>query len=135
MEGRLVEALLGVRMPRRPMFSSQSGSLWERFKDLATDKHTWLAILYMLLHMPIGIIYFSVFITLISVSLGLIVMPFLVLVWNQFVIITDVPYQVFAWMMPVSVVAGALLLVLTMHLAKFTGRLHGALAKAMLVRE
>jgi hypothetical protein len=36
--------------------------------------------------------------------------------------------------MPLTVIAGILLLILTMHLAKVLGRMQGALAKALLVR-
>jgi uncharacterized membrane protein len=135
LEGRIVEALLGVRMPRRPLFSSKDRTLWERFKALASDRHTWLSMLYMLLHMPIGIIYFTVFITLIAISLWLIVRPILELVWGQPAFIAYVPYYTPGWLMPIVVVAGFILLILTMHLAKVMGRLHGMLAKAMLVRE
>ncbi|MHC1783094.1 MAG: sensor domain-containing protein [Anaerolineaceae bacterium] len=70
-EGRIVEALLGVRMPRRPIFLDSKLSWWGRFKVLFTSKHTWLAMVYMILMLPLGVIYFSVFVTLISLALEL----------------------------------------------------------------
>ena len=45
-EGRVVEALLGVRMPRRPIFPGKSLGWWGRFKVLISEKHTWLSIVY-----------------------------------------------------------------------------------------
>jgi len=45
--------------------------------------------------------------------------------------------QVFlpAWTSPLWVVVGVLWILLTMHAAKFVGRLHGSLAKALLIRD
>jgi len=77
LEGRLVEALLGVRMPRRPLFA-QSGMKWlERLKALVTDRHTWLSMLYMVLQMPLGIVYFTVNIVLILLAITFIGAPVL----------------------------------------------------------
>jgi hypothetical protein len=134
-EGRLIEALLGVRMPRRPLFSRKDIGWWQKFKELLVQRHTWTAIVYMILQMPLGIIYFTALVTLIGVSVGLIVWPFL-----------NVTLVVPAWftlngsfivwlLMVLSVIVGILLLTATMHLAKITGRGHSVLAKAMLVRE
>jgi uncharacterized membrane protein len=39
-EGRIVEALLGVRMPRRPVFVDTTIGWWARFKILSTSRHT-----------------------------------------------------------------------------------------------
>ncbi|MFC1760395.1 sensor domain-containing protein, partial [Candidatus Neomarinimicrobiota bacterium] len=40
-EGRLVEALLGERMPRRSKFTNKNIKLWDRIKELLTDRTTW----------------------------------------------------------------------------------------------
>ena len=74
-EGRIVEVLLGVRMPRRPLYT-QRGKTWlARIGEMFTDLRTWSAMLYLLLMMPLGIAYFTLVVTLVSVSLGLIVSP------------------------------------------------------------
>jgi hypothetical protein len=44
-------------------------------------------------------------------------------------------YYLNGWVMPIAVIAGILLFLLTLHLAKVIGNAHGKLAKAMLVRE
>jgi hypothetical protein len=133
-EGRLVEALLGVRMPRRPRFAGQTG-IWQRFKNLMADKHTWFSMVYMLLQMPLGIIYFTLFVTLASVSMGLIAWPFVAMVVGVPLFVTpSLAYYATGWLIPISVVAGALLITVTMHLAKAIGQGHGAMAKALLVR-
>ena len=135
-EGRVVEALLGVRMPRRPIFPGKSLGWWGRFKALISQKHTWLSIAYMILKLPLGIIYFVVFIVLIALSLFGIALPILEQGFDIYpLVINNVPYYYTpVWMMPLTVIAGILLLILTMHLAKVLGRMQGALAKALLVR-
>ena len=135
-EGRIVEALLGVRMPRRPLFSRKDIGWWQKFKGMLTSQHTWTAIVYMTLQMPLGIIYFTVIITLIALSLWGIAIPILQLGFNMPVGQNwDTYYYLAGWMMPITIIGGILLLTGTMHLVKAAGRLHGNLAKAMLVRE
>jgi Putative sensor len=134
LEGRLVEALLGVRMPRRPSFA-QPGMKWlERLKALVTDKHTWLSMLYMVLQMPLGILYFTLNVTLIAVALSVMAAPFVQIFWNIPVITWGVerillPY----WELILMAIGGFILLTLTLHLVRVIGRLHGRYAKWMLV--
>jgi len=133
-EGRIVEALLGVRMPRRPFFTNRQAGWWEQVKTLFLEKRTWNALAYMVIQLPLGIIYFTVFITLIALSLGFIVNPLLVGSLNAPVINFGVQaYYVTPELTPIVVVAGLILLLSTMHLAKFVGRQHGMIAKAFLV--
>jgi Putative sensor len=136
LEGRMVEALLGIRMPHRPLFSPKDKGIWAKFKALLIDKYTWFSMVYMLLQLPLGIAYFTVFITLIAVSLGLIAAPVAGLIFNQpMFVINNTQYFLNGWVLPFTVIAGVLLFFLTLHLAKVIGGLHGKLAKAMLVRE
>jgi uncharacterized membrane protein len=136
LEGRMVEALLGIRMPHRPLFSPKDKGLWAKFKSLLTDKYTWFSIVYMLLQLPLGIAYFTVFITLIAMSLGLIAAPIVGTIFGQpMFVINNTQYFLNGWVLPFTVIAGILLFFLTLHLAKAVGGLQGKLAKAMLVRE
>ena len=136
LEGRMVEALLGIRMPHRPLFSKNDKGIWAKFKALIIDRYTWFSMVYMLLQLPLGITYFTVFITLISVALGLVVTPITELVFNvPMFTINGSLYYLNGWVMPFAVIAGILLFFLTLHLAKVIGNAHGKLAKAMLVRE
>jgi hypothetical protein len=135
LEGRLIEALLGIRMPRRPFFSSQNPGFWNKFKSVFADRHTWFGLGYMILMLPLGIFYFSLSISLISVSLWLITRPILELGFGAPIFTAGVPYYTPLWVMPFAVIGGALLLVITMHVVRCLGIAHGRLAKAMLVRE
>jgi hypothetical protein len=134
-EGRIVEALLGVRMPRRPLFSSPHLGFWGRIKTLATDKLSWTTLLYMLIQLPLGTVYFTVFLTMLVFGLAGIAYP----VVNAFF---DVPYVQFgdwqfyppAWFYPILVLVGVLWILITLHLARVVGRMHGGFAKWLLVR-
>ena len=134
-EGRIVEALLGIRMPRRPIFHRKNKGWWALFKSIISGKHTWLSIVYMILQLPLGIIYFTVLVTLIAISLYGIASPILQLgIGLPFSYINGVSYYLANWFLPIAVIAGILLATLTMNLAKYVGRKHGAMAKALLVR-
>jgi hypothetical protein len=134
LEGRLVEALLGERMPRRPLFAKPRLKWPERLKALVTDKHTWLFMLYMVLQMPLGILYFTVNITLIAAALSCIAAPFVQLFWNYPMIsLSGQQYFLPYWAMILLPIGGFVLLTLNMHLVRTVGWLHGRYAKTMLV--
>jgi uncharacterized membrane protein len=135
-EGRIVEALLGVRMPRRPIFLDSKLTWWGRFKVLFTSKHTWLAMVYMILMLPLGVIYFSVFVTLIAVAVSFIAAP-LAQLFLPFPLVTinEAQYFISPTLGFFSFVIGAAVALGTMHLARLLGRFQGGLAKAMLVSD
>ncbi len=134
LEGRLVEALLGERMPRRPLFA-QPGSGWlDRLKTLVTDRHTWLSILYMVLQMPLGLLYFSLNIILILLAVTFMAAPFLQVFWKIPVVTLDAgPVIVSPGGLVLMAIGGFVLLTLTMHMARAVGGLHARYAKWMLV--
>jgi hypothetical protein len=136
LEGRIVEALLGVRMPRRPLFSQQNLKWLDRIKELALDKHTWLSILYMLLQFVLGTVYFVLFVTVLSFSLSFLAIPFVQEFLGQGVIMNNgIRYYFPTWSYPLLVLGGVLLWTLFMNLARGVGQLHGKMAKALLVTD
>jgi uncharacterized membrane protein len=128
-EGRFVETLLGIRMPRRPIFSSADLSLWGRFKSLILDRYTWSTMAYMLLQLPLGTIYFSLFALLIALSVWFIFQP----LWAFIPGYQD--YFLPVWAIVIMVPVGIFIFPATMQLARVIGKWHGSLAKSMLVRE
>lgn len=135
-EGRLVEALLGIRMPRRPLFSHEGMKWLDRLKALLTDKATWLMLVYMLIQFVLGIVYFVAIVIVLSFSLTFIAIPFMQVFLDQGVINWD-DAQYFAplWSYPLFVLAGILLWTIFMHVARGIGQLHGKMAKWLLVSE
>jgi len=134
LEGRLVEALLGVRMPRRPLFTQQGLKWIERLKHLVMDKHTWLSVLYMFIQFILGTVYFILFTLVLSFSLSFIAVPFLQELLNEpFIYFGDARYFLPMWSYPLFVLGGFLLWTIFMHIARGVGQLHGRFAKWMLV--
>jgi len=136
LEGRLVESLLGVRMPRRVQFFQKGITWFERLKTNLADRHTWSTLLYMFLQMPLGIIYFTLVVTLFTLSVGLMAAP-LVQTIADFPLLTVGynRYYITGWSSPLFLLAGFLLWTLAMHLGRWIGQLHGKYAKAFLVTE
>ena len=138
-EGRIVEVMLGERMPRRPLYSGRGQPWLQRIGAMFTDPRTWSTLLYFLAMLPLGIAYFAIVVTLLSVSLAFIASP--ILAWigigHGAVWIDDV--QVTAqvdwwWQLPLLLAGGVVLLFGTLHLARGIGRLHGLFAKHLLVK-
>lgn len=136
LEGRIVEGLLGVRMPRRSGFFQKGTSWLERLKTNLTDKHIWLSLLYFLLQLPLGVIYFTLIVTLFSLSVGLMAAPLVQSITNfPIVTIGAMRYYVPAWSSPLFLLIGFLIWTLTMHLGRLIGQWHGRYAKTLLVTD
>lgn len=144
-EGRIVEAMLGARMPRRPPYPAREQTLMKRIGAMFTDARTWSTLLYMLLMLPLGIVYFTIAVTLVSLSVGFIGAPLAWLLNEDDLAHLFVDHRVvvdwgFGPHAPgwgdaiVFCVAGVLLLFATLHLARGLGRMHGQVARHLLVR-
>lgn len=146
LEGRIVEVMLGERMPRRPLYNSRGKPWMARIGEMLSDPRTWTTLLYMVLMLPLGIIYFTLAVTLLSVSLSFIVAPVMVLLgyatlnqnydnWSVFGMENGVFGTSLGYVsLPLVFIAGVLLLFLTLHLARGIGYLHGQFAKHLLVK-
>lgn len=139
-EGRIVEGLLGVRMPRRlPVNNPSDEKLFARIKDALTDVRTWSSMFYLLLMLPLGTVYSAAAITGVSVSLGLTGGALWSLVTNESNFsISDVP-----WLdhllhtapgLILAAIVGVLLFFVVLHIARGIGWLHGRIAELLLVR-
>lgn len=140
-EGKIVEAMLGVRMPRRPLYVDRELSIWQRIGAMFTDPRTWSTLLYMVLMLPLGIIYFTIMITGIAISGGFIAAPFAHLfgdIGSGIRVIGDAGEEIYwyapMWSLPLFFIAGVLLFFVLLHLARGIGHLHGQLAKRLLVQ-
>jgi uncharacterized membrane protein len=136
-EGRIVEGLLGQRMPRRPRMvgmATAGESFWERIRSWLTDYRTWTTMLYMLLMLPLGITYFTVVVTALSLSFATFAVPIAQWVAHAPIIRFDGwGYLIEPWGAPFFFAGGVLGFFLTLWLAKGIGYLHGMFAKVMLV--
>jgi putative sensor protein/HAAS domain-containing protein len=136
LEGRLVEALLGERMPRRPSFTDNSLGWIARLKQLLLGKSTWLGVLYMVTMLPLGVVYFTIAVVLLSLSLAFLATPIASIVFDlPVVMMENAVYYLPDWLSPLFALGGIVLATATLHLARWTGRTHGKLAKALLVSD
>ena len=145
-EGRIVEVMLGERMPRRPLYTVRGRSLWQRIGAMFTDPRTWSTLLYFVLMLPLGIVYFTLAVSLLATSVSFIIVP--LMVWTGMAT-TDLQFNGWqllyidsgvastslpGWSLPLVLAGGVVLLFATMHIARGIGRLHGLLAKHLLVK-
>ena len=145
-EGRIVEVMLGERMPRRPLYTVRGRSLWQRIGDMFTDPRTWSTLLYFVLMLPLGIVYFTLAVSLLATSVSCIITPLMVWTgmattnlqingWHMLHVDNGIAStSLSGWSLPLVLVGGILLLFATMHIARGIGRLHGLLAKHLLVK-
>jgi hypothetical protein len=137
LESRMVEGLLGTRMPRRERAEPPKATWQQRIWFWVKDGRTWASMAYMILMLPLGIAYFTIAVTGLAAGVGLIVSPLGVwgddarFWWNG----TEHTWGVMPhWAMPLAVLAGIVVVLLWMHVIRWIGRGHAAFAKRMLVR-
>ncbi|HTO39326.1 MAG TPA: sensor domain-containing protein [Rhizomicrobium sp.] len=139
-EGRIVETLLGVRMPRRLLPPPvESRSILSRIGGALSDGRTWSSMFYLLLMLPLGVVYFVIAVVGVSVSLGSTAMALYALLTNQSHIqLSGLPFLEHllhtAPGLIVLALLGIVLFACVLHLAKLVGFLHGKLAEVLLVR-
>ena len=137
-EGRLVEVMLGERMPRRPLYAERGKPWLERIGMMFTDPRTWSTMLYQVLMLPLGIAYFTAIVTLMGLSVGFVAGGFggilAMLGFGELIFANEGVVLFGLWAAPLVLAAGVLLFFLTLHLARGVGVAHGALAKHLLVK-
>ncbi|MBV9992442.1 MAG: sensor domain-containing protein [Alphaproteobacteria bacterium] len=140
-EGRIVEGLLGVRMPRRlPPATQADETLWSRIKDGLSDSRTWSSMFYFILKLPLGIAYFTAAVTGLALSLGVTGTSIYALVTND---ASHIHMDGVPWLdhllhtapgLIVFALLGVLLFFVVLHIARGIGWLHGRIAELLLVR-
>lgn len=132
LDGRIVEALLGERMPRRARATDLTGGgAFTRVRFWLGDRRTWTSIAYLIAMLPLGIGYGVLAAVGLSVGASLAFNP----LWLA-IATAAAPAQPPAWIWLLSLpaaVAGICLLLATLHAARGIGALQGRFAKAMLV--
>lgn len=134
-EGRIVEVMLGERMPRRPLYSNRGKPLLSRIGAMFTDPRTWSTMLYMVLRLPLGIVYFTAMVTGLAVSIGAMFGSVAALLSEAGIVeIEGTYYGPEAWQLPFIFVGALLLLFVVLHVARGLGYLNAQLAKHLLVK-
>lgn len=141
-ECRLVEAVSGVRMPRRPPHPGPKQGFMARVMSMLADARTWTTLAYDVLMMPLGIVYFVIAVTGISISLGLVAAPIAYALGAIGGFDPQIQFgnglEIEPWLnspggLLLAFVVGVLLLTITLHVSRLITRGHAVLAKSMLV--
>jgi uncharacterized membrane protein len=138
-EGRLIEAMTGERMPRRPLHQGDAAGFWARVGQMLKDRRTWTTLAYLILMLPLGIVYFVIAVVGVSLSLSFLFAPLInaASTYGWFGIPGDIQFNPAwlgdLWVQPLIALTGIVLLTVLMHIARGIGRLHAMYAKALLV--
>jgi len=141
-EGRLLEAVSGERMPRRPTHPGPPAGWWSRIGAMLSDARTWTTLAYLVVMLPLGVAYFCIAVIGLSFGVSCTVAPIVDALQHLGLIRSDV--SVYGESMPhwlTSPIGGVLLFILgivvlttLMHVARGIGRMHARLAKALLAK-
>jgi uncharacterized membrane protein len=144
-EGRLLEATTGERMPRRPVHPGPAAPWLTRIADMLKDVRTWTTLLYLLLMLPLGILYFTLAIIGIAFGLRLALAPLILIGRGLGWLPLGVPADMLqidgaGFGSPLSMIGallcaaiGIVILTAVLHAARWIARGHARLAKALLV--
>ena len=151
-EGRLIEAMTGERMPRRPAHPGAPMPFMTRVKDMLADVRTWTTLAYFVLKLPIGIANFVLVVVGLTVGMAFTFAPIAqaaqLLGWIHFnghIGVFDGHVQIDdniiepAWLASSPIVlasmfvVGVLLVTTVMHMARGLGKIQARVAKSMLV--
>ena len=142
-EGRLLEAVSGERMPRRPVHPGGAQTLLARIGEMLSDARTWTTIVYLMLMLPLGLIYFVTAVTGLALGVSFVLVPFFGigrrLGWWP--LLDDGSFSFnpawldtpFGWVL--CAIFGILVLTTLLHAARGLVGVHARTAKAMLVTQ
>ena len=107
-----------------------SGGLWSRVKALLKDRVTWTGVLYLFLKFPLGIVTFTIAVTLIAVTVGLLAAPTYMwtsdpLVWGS------CSFDPFPWSWILTII-GIPMVFISLHLLNATAVVFGRMTRVML---
>src|SRR5207342_3301139 len=103
------------RMPRRPAYTNREQPLSARIAAMFSDPRTWSTLLYQLLMLPLGVIYFTLAVTALSLSLSIAALPVVqAIVGHGEIWFNGAEYFLPLWTTPITIVVGIALLLLTM---------------------
>jgi uncharacterized membrane protein len=147
-EGRLLEATSGERMPRRPLHPGAPASWLTRIADMLRDVRTWTTLLYLLVMLPLGTVYFSLAVSGVWFGLRLTLAPLLLvghaLGWPHMNWVLEIdgtqvhgppPFGPLAFIGSLLLVPlGLVILAAVLHAARWIAAAHARLAKELLVK-
>jgi hypothetical protein len=136
-EGRLLEAITGERMPRRPVHPGPPMSFRARIIEMLKERRTWTTLAYFILMLPLGIAYFVIAVVGLALGLGLTLAAPIALL-NSVGVINGSFQPEWIGAAPIVIalsIIGIFILTALMHTARAIGRMHVRIAKQFLVTQ
>ncbi len=138
-EVHLLQAMVGGEAAEAPTLLPLGEGWMARLQALVSDPRTWTSLLYFLLLLPLGITYFTLMVTSLSMGLSLLVVPLAHLFHATGSLNVDLGDLVWTSAHPnlallLCGLVGLALVPLTLHLALLLGRFQLWLASHLLVR-
>jgi hypothetical protein len=143
-EGRLLEAVSGERMPRRPVYPGTPNGLVAQVLEMLKDARTWTTLIYFLVMLPVGIVYFVTAVTGLALGVSFVLFPFVRIGqylgwWVAWEVDGPIVFSP-AWIdTPVGwvfdIAFGVVVLTTLLHAARVVVSVHARTAKALLVAQ
>ncbi len=144
-EGRLLEAISGERMPRRPVHPGPPASRRSRIGAMLSDARTWTTLAYLVVMLPLGIAYFVIAVCGLSLGVSFMAAPILAafhhfgwiaggIDWSADGLHFGPHQNMSVFGLALLFVLGIVVLTALMHTARGIGRLHVRIARALLVK-
>ncbi len=108
----------------------ESGGLWARVKSLLKDSATWTGVLYLFLKFPLGIATFTITVTVIALTVGLLAAPTYMwtsdpIVWGSW------SFDPFPWSWILTII-GIPMVFISLHLMNAIAVVFGLMTRVML---
>jgi len=133
---RFASALLNFQITPSNVNLADNPDFISRIKAIVKNSRTYTGLLYLFLAFPLGIIYFTLLVTLFSVAISFSLSPFLWTYWGP----ESVPTIDWDWPIPLNfgdtfllMLIGIILFFLTLHIVNFLARLEEILCKNLLM--
>jgi len=131
-EVKLAKTLLNAKIERNGINVAKEITIWQRLKTHLKNALTWKILAYEILKLPIAIVSFTIFIIFLSVTIGLISVPFIytaiTINWGFWTITTS-------WDALILLAIGLIMLFVTLDITLFLGKLNRLFAEAFLLQK
>jgi hypothetical protein len=128
---------LNEDIPAMAVAAEESPDIWIRFWEYLTNPVTWKSLLYLFVKFPLGIATFVIVITLVSLSLAFLGMPF-IYEWSEFQVGVFFGLGLPEWRIDslgealLGVLVGLLLWPVSLHISNGLAWVHAKFARLML---
>jgi hypothetical protein len=136
-ERTITSVLLNIEIAPMSNNALREKTFWNKSKKHLSNSATWKSLAYLIIKFPLGIIAFTLFVTLISVSIALIGTPIVyyfstIYTSVNFLVIDGVEIVTSYWHAAIASIMGILALLISLHILNGLAYVSGLIAKVLL---